>query len=409
MREGGGSGLHEEVPPDHKEKPLDEDVDEEVGNNMSHRKRRLSITDDQGQSAKLALVEARVELDDLRRELVEANADRAAARLEQKCDREVASRASARHEEVMLELRKEVEAVRELLEKEVIQAEDYAHGALEVAKAREKALQSELDKVQGRTETAAASTLQRVFNKRWTRVLQERYRAASASAETADAENARLKDELEESQRALQSSAARTLQRALMPKMHIAVRAAGGDMAALEALKEERRLADVRQLEKDQAELRTALNESRRRAARLDKRLQLAESGSMIIANSIKQTLTLEISEMEAQADETSTRVNERLSATRRKLIHLSLKLSAAQAKARVCMQKVADADAALFAARHTAEELKERATDADQYCKRRSGQKRIRFSQQKSPLDKKPSPWRQLLGNNASLTHVNL
>ena len=41
----------------------------------------MSMSDDQGQSAKLALIEARVELDELRRTLVEANADRSAARL----------------------------------------------------------------------------------------------------------------------------------------------------------------------------------------------------------------------------------------------------------------------------------------------------------------------------------------
>ena len=82
-------------------------------------RRRVSLSDDQGQSAKLALVEARVELDDLRKSLVEANAERGAERLEERCERDVAARAAQRHEETVLELRRQVEAVRSLLESEV--------------------------------------------------------------------------------------------------------------------------------------------------------------------------------------------------------------------------------------------------------------------------------------------------
>ena len=356
-------------------------------------------------SAQLALVEARVELDELRRSLVEAKADQSAARLEQKCEREMAARAAARHEDVVKKLRREVDAVRELLEGEVVRAEDEAHAAMEAATARERSLQAELNQARTTTETAAASTLQRVFNKRWTRVLQERYYTATARAEAAEVEHAKLKDELEESQRALQSSAARTLQRALVPKMHLAVRAAAGDSAAMDQLREERRLADVRQLEKDQvcerargrspravppipfrcpanrhlgrhrppgqcvrrarvrasctcafacvpacprgfdalpapspcslstsssttlsssccccciarphplvhrshatrsrqAELRTALNESRRRAARLDKRLAQTEGGGMIVANAVRQALAAELDAVEKE------------------------------------------------------------------------------------------------------------
>ena len=106
----------------------------------------------------MALVEARVELDDLRRNLVEANADRTAARLEQKCERDVATRAAQRYEENVAELRKEVEAVRVLLEAEVALAEDAAHGAMEKARAREKELQEELSTARVAVETAAAST-----------------------------------------------------------------------------------------------------------------------------------------------------------------------------------------------------------------------------------------------------------
>ena len=86
-------------------------------------------------------------------------------------------------------------------EYEAAQRDKYA--AMEKARKREKDLQTELATARGAVETAAASTLQRVFNKRWTRVLQERYHTAHAQAEAAEAEHARLKDELEESQRAL--------------------------------------------------------------------------------------------------------------------------------------------------------------------------------------------------------------
>ena len=62
---------------DDHDKPLDIDVEDSPA-----PRRRMSMSDDQGQSAKLALIEARVELDERRRTLVEANADRSAARLE---------------------------------------------------------------------------------------------------------------------------------------------------------------------------------------------------------------------------------------------------------------------------------------------------------------------------------------
>ena len=114
--------------PPEEEAPLDAGIDSPLSSPAFRRKnRRVSLSDDQGQSAKLALVEARVEMDDLRRSLVEANADRSAARLEQKCDREILARATQRHEEVVSKLRKEVEAVRELLEAEVLRAEDATH------------------------------------------------------------------------------------------------------------------------------------------------------------------------------------------------------------------------------------------------------------------------------------------
>ena len=79
----------------------------------------MSMSDDQGQSAKLALIEARVELDELRRTLVEANADRSAARLEQKAERDMTMRAAERHEKIVYDLRREIETVRESLEAEV--------------------------------------------------------------------------------------------------------------------------------------------------------------------------------------------------------------------------------------------------------------------------------------------------
>ena len=326
----------------------------------------MSMSDDQGQSAKLALIEARVELDELRRTLVEANADRSAARLEQKAERDMTMRAAERHEKIVYDLRREIETVRESLEAEVAVAEDAAHAAMEKARKREKDLQAELATARGAVETAAASTLQRVCNKRWTRVLQERYHTAHAQAEAAEAEHARLKDELEESQRALQSSAARTLQRALMGKMGLAVRAAGGDVEAMERLKEERRLADVRQLEQEQAGLRTALNESRRRAARLEKRLQQADGGAMLVATTIKNIFAGEVVGLERDRDEVIGILEERLSQVRRRMINLSLKLSAAQAKARVSMNRVSDAESALYYTREHAEKLEERVKDAE-------------------------------------------
>ena len=80
-----------------------------------------------------------------------------------------------RHEKIVYDLRREIETVRESLEAAVAVAEDAAHAAMEKARKREKDLQAELATARGAVETAAASTLQRVFNKRWTRVLQERY------------------------------------------------------------------------------------------------------------------------------------------------------------------------------------------------------------------------------------------
>ena len=343
------------------ERPLDEDVPA-----VHNPRRRVSISDDQGQSAKLALVEARVELDDLRLALVEANSDRSAARLEQKCEREIATRAAQRHEEVVGQLRKEVDAVRELLEGEIVRAEDATNAATEKGRAREAELQAALDASVGAIHNNAAAAIQRVFNKRYMGVLQERYRTALSQAEASEAEHARLRDELEESQRALQSSAARTLQRALMPKMHIAIRAAGGDAAALEALKEQRRLADVRQLEKEQAELRTALNESRRKAAMTNRRLQQAEGGGMIVVNAVRQILCDEMLTLERDTEALVAITYEKLGVTRRQKVHLALKLSAAQAKARVCVQRAADAESTLLSVRQQCEVAQIKAEDAE-------------------------------------------
>ena len=245
------------------------------------------MSQDQGQSHKLALVEARVELDDMRKDLVAANADRAAARLEAKCDRELATLAAKRNEALSRDLRNEVEAVRTSLQTEISNAEDAAHAAMEKSRMREAELYDELAKTRGATEAAAASMLQRVFNKRWTRVLKERCNTAQAQVDLANAEHHLLNDELESAQRALQSSTARSLQRALKRKMKGAMLAAAGNAEALQAMHEDRQLADVRQLEKEQADLRTALNESRRRAARLDKRVQQAEGGSMVVAGAL--------------------------------------------------------------------------------------------------------------------------
>ena len=184
MDTGGCSdGLSE----DEENKPLTLDVDEEEEEKSPHMRRRASITDDQGQSAKLALVEARVELDELRKQLVEANADRTACRLEQKCDRDVAQRAAERYEETTSMLRKEVDGVRECLEAEVVDAEDKLLLHIEKARKREKALADELALAKGAIETSAASTLQRAFNKRWMLVLKERCYTATAHAEQAEA------------------------------------------------------------------------------------------------------------------------------------------------------------------------------------------------------------------------------
>ena len=324
------------------EVPLDLDVDDEK---LLSQRRRLSMSEDQGQSAKLALVEARVELDDLRKSLVQAQAENMAAARERKIDREESEREAQRHEEVVLELRREVEAVRELLEAEVHAAEDGMFSAMERARAREKVLQSELDQARVAVESNAASTLQRRFNKRWTRELKERWRTALATAEAAEAEQQRLRDELLESQRAATAAAARTIQRALMLKMHRAVRAAGGDTASVDAMREERRNADVRQLEQEQAELRTNLNESRRRAARLEKRVQQADAGANLVGTAIRQILALEVSSLESERDVLIADFEDRLAAQRRRMINLCLKLSSAQAKARVCNQKVASTE----------------------------------------------------------------
>ena len=171
-------------------------------------------------------------------------------------------------------------------------------------------------------------------------------------------------DLLQESQRALQSSAARTLQRALQGKMHVAVAAAGGNVAALEKLKEDRRLADVRQLESTQADLRTSLNDSRRRAARLEKRLQQADGGAMLVANAFKSTLATELGDVELERNEAIVVLEDRLGVVRKRMIHLSLKLAAAQAKARVCMQRVAEAETQLVAAQSKAQMHEIRAED---------------------------------------------
>ena len=359
MDTGGGSVSDESF-------KLTADVDEGPDKSPSFNRKRVSISDDQGQSAKLALVEARVELDDLRRLLVEANADRAASRLEQKCERDVAARAAQRYEETSFELRKEVDMVRELLEADLLQAEDALNIYTEKARGRQRELEAELASVRGAVDSAAASTLQRVFNKRWTRGLQERCYTATARAEQAEAEHARLKDELDESQRALQSSAARTLQRALQGKMHIAISAAGGDVAALNTLREERRLADVRQLENEQAHLRTELNESRRRAARLDKRLAQADGGAMLVANAVRQILVSEISSAEIDRNEVIATLEERLSVVRKRMINLSLKLSAAQSKAKVATKRQSDAEAGLLQLQQRLASLEVRAADAD-------------------------------------------
>lgn len=277
----GAGGLLDDIDDDPADSPM-----------MKARQRASMASEDQGQSAKLALVEARVELDDLRKDLIAAQADRAAARLEQKADKELAQLAAQRNEAAVRSLRHEIEVVRETLQVGIVEAEDAAHAAMEAAKERERALHDELAQARGATEVAAVSMIQRVFNKRWTRVLQERCRSASAQAEAATAEAVKLAEELEDAQRAAQSSATRTLQRALRVKMKGAIRAASGDMKAFDAMHEERRMSDVRSLEKEQAELRSALNEARRRAAALNKSVQKLEGGHNFSVDAVRRMLT---------------------------------------------------------------------------------------------------------------------
>ena len=317
---------------------------------------KLTMSEAQGQSAKLALVEARVELEELRKELVAANADRAAARLEQKADRELARLAAERNEASVVQLRRMVEAVRESLQVEIVRAEDAAHIATEMARKQEAAWAGELRAAREATRGLAASAIQRVFNKKLTKVLREKLHVAQARADTAGTEIQKLTEELESAQGALKSSAARTLQRANKRRMALAVRAAGGNVDALQTMHEERRLSDVRQLESEQAELRTALNESRRRAARLEKRMQQVEGGDMIIASALHQCLAAEVFGLECDLDAAVARSSAVSGVNARRMLHMSLKLSAAQAKARVMGNQAADADAKLFSAQQAAE-----------------------------------------------------
>lgn len=230
--------------------------DEELERSPNPRQRASMASDDQGQSVKLALVEARVELDELRKELVAAQTDRALARLEQKADKELAVLAAQRSEAAVRSLRSEIEVVRESLQVGIVDAEDAQYAAIEAARERERVLHEQLAAAQGAIKSEAASLIQRVFNKRWTRVLQQRCRDAVAQAEAAQAEQARLSADLEGAIRAAQASAARTFQRALRLKMKGAVRAAGGDLRAQDQMHEERRLSDVRNLEKEASQVR---------------------------------------------------------------------------------------------------------------------------------------------------------
>ena len=74
-------------------------------------------------------------------------------------------------------------------------------------------------------------------------------------------------------------------------------------MEALEQLREQRRLAGTRQLEKEQAELRMALNEMRRKAVKLEKSLLHSEGGNMLSRSAVKQAMAGEIADLELAFD----------------------------------------------------------------------------------------------------------
>lgn len=130
---------------------------------QSGTRRRLSVSDaDHGASAKLALVEAKVELDEMRIQLVAAQAERATALVELKTKARLAEMAAKRNEAIVAELRGQTEAVRAALQVELTAAEETELLANEEWAAKERALRAEVEEARGAVRAAAASAIQRV-------------------------------------------------------------------------------------------------------------------------------------------------------------------------------------------------------------------------------------------------------
>ena len=95
--------------------------------------------------------------------------------------------------------------------------------------------------------------------------------------------------------------------------------------------------------------------------------MQQLEGGGASVAGVVCQMLTPEVADLEAEVNACEERTRDERARSRRRMVHMSLKLSAAHAKARVATAKAAEADARLFAA--TAEG--ERAGPVHVLCRR--------------------------------------
>ena len=167
-------------------------------------------------SAKLQLSEAKSEAEDLRRQLVSQQAQLEAARLEAKREAQLAEQSMQASEDMLVEQRAEAMAVQDAMTAQLHAAQDKAEMVRAETEETIKRLKQELELAQGSEKVSAATTLQRAFHKRLSRLLQERVRTLRTRAEEAEEETTHVREDLAAAQLALQNSAARTMQKSLM-------------------------------------------------------------------------------------------------------------------------------------------------------------------------------------------------
>lgn len=207
-------------------------------------------------------------------------------------------------------------------------------------------LARELTAELSKANVSAATTIQRAFHYRLSRVLQLKCQTIRVRAEEAEAESESLRTDLIRAQQATQQLAARTLQRSLRSAFVRTVRAAQGDLQQRELLKDERHLAESRHLERQLAVLRTEHNESKRKCTRLQRNMAVAEEGTSIYLSTSKQVYSAEIAHLEHEAGAAKKQHAASFRSVRSRCCTLALRLQQAAMRERelneqVCMSVI--------------------------------------------------------------------